>query len=255
MCGRYAVTKNPAKLAEEFGAVDATEEKARPDHNVAPTKAVATVVQRHPRSEDGEPDPETTVRSLRVMKWGLVPSWSKDPSAGARMINARSESAATKPAFRSALKKRRCLIPADGWFEWRREAGNKQPFFMTGGDGASLAFAGLWETWRDPSAEEGAPPLVTCTVLTTNAIGRLTDIHDRMPLLMPPELWSRWLDPDSAEVTDLLAPPRLEVVDSLELRPVSDAVNNVRNNGPELLERHEPAQDLDEPALFDTPSR
>ncbi|MQA10085.1 MAG: SOS response-associated peptidase [Pseudonocardiaceae bacterium] len=257
MCGRYAATKNPAKLIEEFDAVDATEGQAPgPNHNVAPTKPVMTVVQRHPRDDDGEPDPEQTVRSLRVMRWGLVPFWAKDPSSGSRMINVRAESAASKPAFRAALAKRRCLIPADGWYEWRRDPEGKQPFFMTGSDGAIVAFAGLWETWRDKNAEEDAPPLVTCSVITTDAVGQLTEIHNRMPLLMPQDAWASWLDPDSSDVGHLLAPPPLELVDRLELRPVSSAVNNVRNNGPELLERVTPSVDLaateqDTPTLFD----
>ncbi|TCP49213.1 putative SOS response-associated peptidase YedK [Tamaricihabitans halophyticus] len=257
MCGRYAVTKNPAKLVEEFGATDATEGQApKPNHNVAPTKTVPTVVQRHPRNDDGEPDQQRTERTLRLMRWGLVPFWAKDSAGGARMINARSETASSKPAFRAAMKKRRCLIPADGWFEWRRDPEGKQPFYMTDPSGASLAFAGLWETWRAKDAEPDTPPLVTCTVLTTAAIGQLTEVHDRMPLLMQPDNWARWLDPDVADATDLLEPPGLDVVDGLELRPVSSAVNSVRNNGPELLDRVEPAVDLgavggDSPTLFD----
>ncbi|RZS34025.1 putative SOS response-associated peptidase YedK [Herbihabitans rhizosphaerae] len=252
MCGRYAAKKDPATLAAEFDAVDQTDGSAPgADYNVAPTKSVVTVVQRHPRDEDGKPDPEQTVRGLRVMRWGLIPGWAKSKSIGAKMINARVESAATKPAFRSAMKRKRCLIPADGWFEWRRDGQTKQPFYMTDPDGKSLAMAGLWSTWRDPEAAEDAPPLITCSVLTTDAIGRLTDIHDRMPLLLSADAWQGWLDPDREDVADLIGPPMPELVDALELRPVSDTVNNVRNNGPELLNRVDPAQNLDEPSLFD----
>ena len=139
--------------------------------------------------------------------------------------------------------------------EWRRDAHGKQPFFMTRPDGESLALAGLWSTWRDPEADPDAPPLVTCAVLTTDAVAQLAGIHDRMPLLLAPDDWASWLDPDSDDVGRLLAPPAQALVDQLELRPVSDAVNSVRNNGPELLDRVAEATDLDEPALFDVPDK
>jgi putative SOS response-associated peptidase YedK len=255
VCGRYASTKDPARLAAEFDAVDSTGEDApRPDFNVAPTKSVVTVVNRHPRDAEGEADPDHTERSLRVMRWGLVPHWAKTVSIGSKMINARADTAATKPAFRTSLAKRRCILPADGWFEWRRDAKGKQPFFMTHTDGSSLAMAGLWSTWRDPAADPDAPPLVTCAVLTTDAIGELAGIHDRMPLLLSPDDWAAWLDPDESDVAKLLVPPAPALVDTLELRPVSDTVNSVRNNGPELLERVTEAVDLDEPTLFDVGS-
>jgi len=251
VCGRYAATKDPATLAAEFDALDTMEDQAPAvDYNVAPTKSVVAVVQRHPRDDEGEPDPATTVRSLRVMRWGLIPVWAKDMSIGAKMINARSETAATTSAFRSSVAKRRCLIPADGWYEWRRDGKVKQPFFMTRPDGHSLAMAGLWTVWRDPAdKDKDGPPVVSTAVLTTDAIGQLSDIHDRMPKLLTPDLWESWLDPDNDDVTELLAtPPSLELVESLELRPVSTKVNNVRNNGPELLDREEEKADL---TLFD----
>jgi putative SOS response-associated peptidase YedK len=255
LCGRYAATKDPATLAAEFDAIDLDDTEAyqpRADYNVAPTKEEVTVVERHPRDEEGNPDPDTTVRSLRVMRWGLIPHWAKDKSIGSKMINARSDTAASKPAFKPSLAKRRCLVPADGWYEWRREGGAKQPFFMTSTDGSSLAFAGLWTTWRD-KADEAAEPLVSYTILTTDAIGQLTEIHERMPLLLPRESWAAWLNPDLEDVAELIAPSP-ELVAALELRPVSDAVNSVRNNGPELMARHEPAPSLDEPSLFDPAS-
>lgn len=249
MCGRYAATKDPAKLAAEFDAVDATGQDApAADYNVAPTKSVISVVSRHPRDETGEPDLKRTERSLRVMRWGLVPRWAKDRSIGARMINARAETAASKPAFRTSLAARRCLLPADGWFEWRTDGGVKQPFFLTRRDGASLAFAGIWAIWRDPTADSTTPPLVTCAVLTTDAAGELTTVHDRMPLLLPADAWSTWLDPDVPDVAQLLASPAEALLASLELRPVSTAVNSVRNNGPELVAGLRPAVDLDSPA-------
>lgn len=235
MCGRYASVKDPGRLAAEFDAFDATGDDAPgPDHNVAPTDAVYGVVQRHPRDADGVRDLSRTERSVRVMRWGLVPKWAKDPSIGNRMINARVETVTSKPAFRMAIKYHRCLLPADGWFEWRRDGRRKQPFFMTHGDGSSLALAAIWATWR-PSEAEGSP-LVSCSVLTTDAVGPLAEIHDRMPLVMPAARWEQWLDPEREDVAELLAPSP-ELVADLELRPVSTTVNDVRNNGPELLER------------------
>ncbi len=235
MCGRYASSKDPGKLAAEFAALDATGGAAPgADFNVAPTKRVLTVVQRHPQDETGEADLERTERSIRVMRWGLVPFWAKDKSIGSRMINAKSETVTSKPAFRSSIKRYRCLVPADGWYEWKREGAAKQPYFMTPPDGSSLAMAGIYSTWRE---NDEAEPLVTCSVLTAAAVGRLTDVHDRMPLLLPQGAWSQWLDPDQPDVSDLLAPPSLEIAESLEVRPVSTAVNSVRNNGVELLDR------------------
>lgn len=262
MCGRYAATKDPTALMREFDAVDGTEGKVgRADYNVAPTKHVPTVVERYPRDADGTVlEDEPAVRSLRVMRWGLVPFWAKDPSVGNRMINTRAETAKEKPAFRKALARRRCLVPADGWFEWKATDGgsgrkaSKEPYYMTTRDSSSLAFAGLWETWRDPKADPDELPLITFSVITTEAVGQLADIHPRMPLVLPRSRWADWLDPGRTDATDLLAPPDRDWVDELELRPVSTRVNNVRNNGPELIERAAPEPtDLDA-ALFDLPN-
>lgn len=261
MCGRYASIKAPADLAEEFQAVDATGGADTLDFNVAPTKQMCVVVQRHPRDEGGTADPDVTERSLRLMRWGLVPSWSKDPSGGARMINARSETAAAKPAFRRALAARRCLVPAEGWYEWQRgshggSAQHKQPYFTHYRDAASLALAGVWEFWRPKSdpADEYPDGLVTCAVLTAAAVGPLAQVHDRMPLVLPPPAWDTWLYPDTGSDADavarLLAPPSEELVARLELRPVSPLVNNVRNNGPELLESLAP-EDIIKPLQLD----
>ncbi|HWR46190.1 MAG TPA: SOS response-associated peptidase [Pseudonocardiaceae bacterium] len=241
MCGRYASTRNPATLAVEFDAVDATDGAAPGAvYNIAPTAPVLSVVTRHPRDPQGVPHQDRTVRSIRVMRWGLVPHWAKDAGAGSRLINARAESAASKPAFRDAVARRRCLLPADGWYEWQ----HKQPFFITPAERSGLAMAGLWSTWRPPDAT--APPLVTCAVLTTSAVGPLAEIHDRMPLILPAQAWEAWLDPGSDDPGELLAPPSAQLVHALELRPVSTAVNNVRRDGPELVERVEPEQ----PALL-----
>lgn len=238
MCGRYASTKNPATLAKEFHAKDATgDHEPGADFNVAPTKDVFSVVQRHPRDTEGNRDPARTERSIRIMRWGLVPKWAKDPSIGNRMINARSETVRGSAPFRTAIKYYRCLLPADGWYEWKHEAGSKQPYFMTSNDGASLALAGIWATWRDPLSGPDALPLVSFSVLTTAAVEPLIDIHERMPLVLPASAWSRWLDPDVTDVADLLVPPPVEFIGELERRPVSNAVNNVANNGAELVER------------------
>lgn len=245
MCGRYALTRNPATLAVEFDAVDETEGVAPTGYNIAPTTPVLSVVTQHPRDPQGVWDQDRMVRSIRVMRWGLVPHWAKDPSIGSRLINARAESAASKPAFRAAVAKRRCLLPADGWYEWQRLGTHKQPFFITPADGSGLAMAGLWSTWRPPDAT--ASPLVTCAVLTTDAVGPLAEIHDRMPLILPAPTWQAWLDPDWDDPRELLAPPSAQLVHALELRPVSTAVNNVRRDGPELIKRVEPEQ----PALLD----
>jgi putative SOS response-associated peptidase YedK len=170
---------------------------------------------------------------LRSVRWGLVPSWSKDRKGGARMINARMESVAEKPAFRRAFAARRCLVPADGYFEWYlSENGSKQPFYIHPDDGASLAMAGLYEIWRDPHPDADDPHegfLWTCTIITTSATDDLGRIHDRMPLLVRPEEWPAWLGPDRVGV-GLLTPAT-----DLRAWPVSTAVGNVRNNGPELV--------------------
>ena len=165
-----------------------------------------------------------------MVRWGLVPSWAKDPSGGARMINARSESAASKPAFRRALKPRRCLLPADGWYEWQRgPASTSSRTSCTTATAARIALAGLWEYWKPKDDPEGEYPdgLVTACVLTTDAVGPLAQVHDRMPLVLPPSAWAAWLDPDRAPddeaVAALLAPPSPELVARLELRPVSPA--------------------------------
>jgi putative SOS response-associated peptidase YedK len=257
MCGRYASSRDPATLAVDFDAVDGTNGAAPgADYNIAPTKPVLSVVTRHPRDAQGVADPERTVRTIRVMRWGLVPHWATDPGVGSRLINARAETAASKPAFRDALARRRCLLPADGWYEWQRSDTHKQPFFITPVDGSGIALAGLWSTWRGPDA--AAPPLVTCAVLTTAAVGPLAEIHGRMPLIVPAQAWQAWLDPDCDDSTrdavrDLLLPPPTELVYALELRPVSTAVNNVRHEGPALVGRVEPDQlallDLDGGAL------
>lgn len=242
MCGRYASSRRPEDLVEEFEVqqVD-VREKLEPDYNVAPTKSVYAVLSRPPR-EDRSADP---VRRLRTLTWGLVPSWAKDPSIGNRMINARVETVAEKPAYRKAFATRRCLLPADGYFEWyqtqqRNAKGKplKQPFFIRPTDGSVLAMAGLYEIWRDPSRDRDDDQAFrwTCTVITTRAEDNLGHIHDRMPMLIEPGDFAAWLDPrvsDTDALNRLLVPA---APGRLEAYPVSTAVNNVKNNGPDLLD-------------------
>jgi putative SOS response-associated peptidase YedK len=248
MCGRYASSRKPEDLAEEFEidrarVTETVAEPLAPDYNVAPTKSVYAVVER----PDGP-------RQLRVVRWGLVPFWAKDPGIGNRMINARVETVDEKPAYRQAFAKRRCLLPADGYYEWytTQQLGKsgkplKQPFFIRPEDGSSLAMAGLYEIWRDKDQADDDPArfLWTCTVITTRAEDELGHIHDRMPMLVERERWADWLVPEAeaASVRDLLVPA---APGRLQAYPVSTAVNNVRNNGPELLDPLPPEQVPDE---------
>ena len=241
MCGRYASSRRPEDLVEEFEIADnRVAEPLAADFNVAPTKPVYAVVERPPSRESDEP-PE---RQLRVLTWGLVPSWAKDPAIGNRMINARMETVADKPAFRRAFAARRCLLPADGYFEWypTDQVGKggkpvKQPFFIRPVDHGVLDMAGLYEIWRDPARADDDPDRFrwTCTVITTQAEDAVGHIHDRMPLMVEPDRWGRWLDPrvSGDDLLDLLVPA---APGRLEAYPVATLVNNVRNNGPELLE-------------------
>ncbi|MFP5336230.1 MAG: SOS response-associated peptidase [Actinomycetes bacterium] len=252
MCGRYAASRNPDDLVEEFeveevaldpaGAGEGAEKGVEPDWNVAPTRPHPVVLERAPR---GEPDAAPR-RQLRLLTWGLVPSWAKDPSIGNTMINARAESLLDKPAYRRAAATRRCLVPADGWYEWQaspvakdaKGKPRKQPFFIRPEDGSVVAFAGVYELWRDPTRDADDPFawLATYAIVTTDAEPGLDRIHDRMPLVLPRDRWADWLDPVVTEPDDvrgLLAPGppgRFVAV------PVSPQVNNVRNNGPQLVE-------------------
>lgn len=234
MCGRYAASRRPEDLVEEF-EVDAVPDEAIPaQYNVAPTDPVYAVLERPPR---GEPD-ATPVRRLQPVRWGLVPSWAKDPSIGSRMINARVETVAEKPAFKRAFARRRCLLPADGYYEWYGEGrGKKQPFFITPPDGSVLAMAGLYELWRDDEKDDGDPAawLWTATVLTTSAPDDLGRIHDRMPMVVERERYADWLgaEASSEELRSLLVPA---APGRLRAYPVSTDVNDVRNDGPHLVE-------------------
>ncbi|MFE9255482.1 SOS response-associated peptidase [Streptomyces sp. NPDC006879] len=260
MCGRYAASRRPEELVDVFG-VETWEPKETlaPDWNVAPTKEVYAVLDR-PLKDAAGPRP---VRQLRVLKWGLVPSWAKNPEGAARMINARAETLHEKPSFRRPFAQRRCLIPADGYYEWvtgsderqlevegKKKRARKQPYFVTPADGSVFAMAGIYEFWRDRTLPDAHPLAwwVTCSVITTEAETTplavspaegpraLADIHPRMPLMLTPERWDAWLDPSRTDpelLRGLLDPPPGGLMRAFA---VSSAVSNVRNNGPELVE-------------------
>ncbi|MFF8258952.1 SOS response-associated peptidase [Streptomyces virginiae] len=240
MCGRYVSTRGPEDLSGLFQAAPPDPGHAlEPSWNVAPTDAVWAVLERADR-ESG-----LLERRLRPLRWGLVPSWSKSATAGAKMINARVETVHEKPAYRRAFAKRRCLLPADGFYEWQAVPASagakayKQPYFIRPEDGAVMAMAGLYEFWRDPGVADDDDPAAwwaTCTIITTEATDAAGRVHPRMPLALAPADYEAWLDPsrqDADELRALLATPG---GGRLDVRPVSTAVNNVRNNGPELLD-------------------
>ena len=218
MCGRYTLASPTERLAEEFG-VDASSSELSPNYNVAPTQGVAAVLE------------EAGQRRLEVLRWGLIPPWADDPGIGSRMINARSETAPGKPSFRRAFRERRCLIPADGFYEWQRTNGAKQPYYIHMEDGRPFAFAGLWESW----SKGGEGEVRTCTILTTGANALVGEVHDRMPVILAHDAYDVWLDPASErdELTGLLAPyPE----DEMEAYPVSRFVNSPSNNDPRCIE-------------------
>ncbi len=236
------MTTDPALLAQKIEAIDeatsAAKDTGGPNFNVAPTTTISTVVKRHTDPED------ESRRRVRLMRWGLIPPWVNTTEGGAPdnkgplLINARSEKVTSSPAFRNSAKNKRCLVPMDGWYEWRGEKGAKTPFYMYGGDGDLLYMAGLWSTWRPKEAPKDAPPLLSCTIITTDAAGPLAEIHDRMPLTISRADWDRWLDPDAPVDEGLLRGHG--DLDRIEIREVSRLVNSVRNNGPELIEPAKP---------------
>ncbi len=227
MCGRYVAATPPAELAAQLGVTEVRADDLGPRYNVAPTLPVYAVAESH------------GIRALGTFRWGLVPSWAKDASIGSKLINARAESVADKPAFRNALGRRRCLIPADGFYEWQRLGSKpKQPFYLRAADGKPLVFAGLWEVWRDPQGPD-ADPLRTCTIITTGANAEAGRVHDRMPVLLPPPTWDAWLDRDNHDVASLhgLLVPAPD--GALAVQPVSNTVNDVRHEGADLLDAPE----------------
>ncbi|AEE46959.1 SOS response-associated peptidase [Cellulomonas fimi] len=244
MCGRYASFREDQALADEFAVATVADDVRLlpPSWNVAPTDGVRMVVERADK-ETGE-----VTRQLRLARWGLVPSWAKDPSIGSRMINARVESVADKPAFSRPFAARRALLPADGYYEWKKpEPGSltrrKQPFYLHPADDDVVALGGLYEFWKDPTKADDDPDrwLVTVTVITRPASQELEHIHDRQPLMLRPDAWDAWLDPSTGadEARRLLEAPAPRIVAT----PVSPLVSSVRNDGPQLLEPVDPEEE------------
>lgn len=233
MCGRYASSRRPEELIEEFEIESVPAHLLEPNWNTAPTQSIYVVAEVEQR------------RTLFIASWGLIPSWSKDSKGGAKTINARVESVAEKPSFRAAFKARRCIIPADGYYEWYTNVVPKQPFYIHRLDGKALAMAGLYEHWRNPISGE---LIISATVITTASKGGIAQIHDRMPVLLPRERYASWLAPAPSPKESLLALLDVPGADvDLVALPVTRRVNSVRNNGRELIEAI-PVED--EPLLF-----
>jgi putative SOS response-associated peptidase YedK len=233
MCGRYRLSRRKQVIEEHFDSVSG-EEDWSPRYNVAPTQPVSILRQnsKQPR------------RELSLVRWGLIPWWAKDATGAARMINARSETAATLPAFRDAMKSRRCIVPADGFYEWKRMGKEKQPFCFEVNDGQLFAFAGLWERWKDAAGHA----VETCSILTTTPNALTSAVHDRMPVILNPDAYDLWLDPgfaDVAAVSELLKPFDARLMKSY---PVSARVGNVANDDAECCA---PAASIEpHPSLF-----
>ncbi|HEX4832364.1 MAG TPA: SOS response-associated peptidase [Trebonia sp.] len=257
MCGRYVSARKRLELLEEFAVErDKVAEDRRPDYNVAPTKQVYAVLERTEKDSGGSPkEQQKPERELRLLKWGLVPSWAKDSAGGARLINARAETVAVKPSFRSAFAKRRCIIPADGYYEWQAGADrkSKQPYYIYRSDGGILCFAGIYELWRDGSVppDDESAWLWTTSIITTDATDEIGQIHDRTPMVIAPESWDDWLDPannDKSLMMAMMAPATTSGSGGLTSHRVSTAVNSVRHNGPDLIEPLAPGTEPGAPA-------
>jgi putative SOS response-associated peptidase YedK len=227
MCGRYRLSRRKQIIEEQFEA-QPSDDDWNPRYNIAPTQPVPVIRQ----------NPKEPVRQISTMRWGLIPSWAKDTSGAARMINSRSETAHALPAFREAMKLRRCLVPADGFYEWQRRGSAKQPYCFEVGDGGLFAFAGLWERWRDPSGQW----VKSCSILTTTPNAVTSAIHDRMPVILSKDDYDVWLDPgmqNVAAVSEMLKPYDAK---SMRCYPVSTRVNHVANDDAECSGRAEPVQ-------------
>jgi putative SOS response-associated peptidase YedK len=223
MCGRFAQERPASDLAEIFAAEPLADDPG-PRYNVAPTDDALVVVQREDR------------RAITAYRWGLVPHWATDLKSGSRMFNARAETITTSPAFRAAFARRRCLVPVEAFYEWKREGSVRQPFAIRRVDGRPLVLAGVWAGWRDPASDPEAPLVRrTFSIVTTTPNDAMAALHDRMPVIVPDEAWHRWLDPTPADPGELVA--MLQPSDAVELRihPVERLVNDVRRDGPELL--------------------
>jgi putative SOS response-associated peptidase YedK len=225
VCGRFVSTSPPDEIAKYFGAAEVDErlEDTTPNHNVAPTQDVFAVL------ENGG------VRRVEQLHWGLIPFWAKDAKVGNRMINARSDKVATSGAYKHAFRKRRCIIPADGFYEWTKREGQskKQPWFIHRPDGDPIAFAGLWEVWKPEGSED---EIVSCTIITGEPNDKMAEIHHRMPVMLPPDAWDTWLDQEEQDV-DVLGKFLVPAPSSLiTFHPVSTEVNNARNQGEHLVD-------------------
>jgi putative SOS response-associated peptidase YedK len=219
MCGRFTLNQSATALAHIFDVPQVPDLAA--GYNIAPTQMVATVLHNL----------DSNKREFQQLRWGLIPSWAKDSGIGAKLINARAETVAEKPSFRSAFKRRRCLVLADGFYEWQRQQGKKQPFYFRLQDGQPFAFAGLWESWRSPANEE----ITSCTILTTTANELLQPIHDRMPVILKPQDYDLWLDPQvetPQPLQQLLCP---YPAPAMTAYAVSTLVNNSRHNSSECI--------------------
>jgi putative SOS response-associated peptidase YedK len=227
MCGRYRLSRRKQIIEEHFDSASG-EEDWIPRYNVAPTQPVPVIRQ----------NPKEPVRKLSLMRWGLIPSWANDSSAVARMINTRAETAAAKPAFRDALKSRRCLIPADAFYEWMRTGKTKQPYCFEVNQGELFAFAGLWDRWKNP----GGDWIKSCSILTTTPNAVTSGVHDRMPVILDPENYEVWLDPGMQNV--IAASELLKPYDARLMRryPVSTRINSVVNDDVECCRSVELAE-------------
>jgi putative SOS response-associated peptidase YedK len=249
MCGRFVSASTPERIAAYFGA-DVEVANLGANYNVAPTNDIYAVVAAPPDSPAGEPG--APPRVLQAFQWGLLPTWAKERKVGQKMINARAESLADKPAFKGVFRKHRCIIPMDGFYEWKagdtdgpvgkRGKPLKQPYFVHRADGEPLAVAGLWSAWREKGSARDEPWLHTAAVVTTSANGTMSAIHDRMPVILPKAMWDLWLDPTNDNI-EMLAKLLVPAPDNLlVMHPVSTDVNNVRNQGEHLTEPAEPAR-------------
>jgi putative SOS response-associated peptidase YedK len=225
MCGRYLAVSSPEALAERFAVDEVKLDEREPRYNVAPSTQVPAIIER-----DGS-------RRLGSLRWGFVPLWAKQLKGSPQPINARVESVATNRMFSRAFSRQRCLLPADGFYEWmdRGEGRRKQPFHIADPDGHPLAFAGIWSVWRDPDADASADPLSSAAIITTAATGEMERIHHRMPVMLPASLWSDWLTADENDAPHLLETVQALGAPRLTATKISDRVNNVRNDGPDLL--------------------
>lgn len=237
MCGRFVVAKASSELAVKLEIDRVTDAPFPHSYNVAPTTPVPVIVQAPAPSDEIDEYGTAPIRRLEVAKWGLVPGWAKDATVGVRAFNARSETAAVKPTFRAAVKRRRAIIPASGYYEWQQDAaGNKQPYYVHPATDSTLCFAGLYEWWQAPDGEW----LLSTTILTREApAGRMRELHHRIPVFCAREDFDEWLDPATVGTADLvadIAQRSLALTDALTLHPVDRRVGNVREQGPQLIE-------------------